>query len=104
MKLGTSRRVIRRRAEENRCPHEAGMIEGAALRRIRENPGYALSFRNITFQHEDGVLTVRGRVSSFHMKQVLQTLLRGLEGVERIDNQAFVASDSDRRDPDPPSR
>lgn len=42
------------------------------------------------FQECDSVLTVRGSVPSFYLKQLLQTTLRGVEGVSRVDNQVEV--------------
>ncbi len=42
------------------------------------------------FECNNGVLVVRGCVPTFYLKQVLQTLLKGLEGVRRIDNQVQV--------------
>jgi len=35
---------------------------------------------------------LRGRVPSFYLKQILQTWLRRLDGVEQIDNQVDVVS------------
>ena len=45
------------------------------------------------FQYEcdRNVLTVRGIVPTFYLKQLLQAALKGLEGVVRIDNQVAVA-------------
>ena len=40
----------------------------------------------------DCMLQVRGRVPSFYLKQVLQTVLQDLAGVSRIDNQVDVVS------------
>lgn len=45
---------------------------------------------NFDFSWHGGVLTVRGSVPSFYLKQVLQTVLRRLDGVARIDNQVDV--------------
>jgi hypothetical protein len=42
------------------------------------------------FEHRDGVLTVRGRVPTFYLKQLLQTILKRIDGVERINNQVDV--------------
>jgi hypothetical protein len=42
-------------------------------------------------QCED-VLVVRGAVPSFYLKQVLQSVLKCLESVRRIDNQVVVVS------------
>ena len=41
---------------------------------------------------QDDVLVVRGAVPSFYLKQVLQTVLRDIDGVRQIDNQATVIS------------
>ena len=51
-----------------------------------------LSNRYVSLHHADGVLTIRGRLPSFYMKQILQTLLRDLDGVKRINNQTDVVS------------
>lgn len=48
----------------------------------------------VTVEYEDGVLLVRGCVPSFYLKQVLQTLLVNVEGVETIDNQVDVSCPS----------
>ncbi len=42
------------------------------------------------FEHRDGVLTVRGRVPTFYLKQLLQTILKRVDGVQRIDNRVDV--------------
>ena len=47
---------------------------------------------NFEFTHADEVLTVRGRVPTFYLKQMLQTMLMNLRGVSRIDNQVDVVS------------
>jgi hypothetical protein len=44
------------------------------------------------FDEESGVLTVAGTIPSFYLKQLVQSVLRTLTGVSRIDNQVQVAS------------
>jgi hypothetical protein len=44
------------------------------------------------FVHCDDVLTIRGSVPSFYLKQMLQSLLKNLDGVRWIDNQVDVVS------------
>jgi hypothetical protein len=44
------------------------------------------------FVKRNDVLTVRGRVPSFYLKQMLQTLLKDLDGVRWIDNQVEVVA------------
>ncbi len=46
--------------------------------------------RRVTGDFHEGILTLRGRVSSFYLKQVAQTLVQHLEGVERIVNRVEV--------------
>ena len=41
---------------------------------------------------QEDVLVVRGAVPSFYLKQVLQTVLRDVDGVRQIDNQVTVIS------------
>jgi hypothetical protein len=66
-------------------------VEDAARERLAETH-YARLFQQITVHYSDGVLTLRGRLPSFYLKQVLQTLLLDLEGVTRIDNGVEVAN------------
>ena len=40
----------------------------------------------------DDVLVVRGAVPSYYLKQVLQSVLKEVDGVRRIDNQVTVVS------------
>jgi hypothetical protein len=48
--------------------------------------------RHLTCQVHGQVLTICGRVPSYYMKQVAQSLLGQLEGVGTIDNQLDVQS------------
>ena len=49
----------------------------------------------VSCELHEGVLTLRGRVSSFYLKQVAQTLVRALGGVGKINNRLEVAAPSD---------
>jgi hypothetical protein len=51
--------------------------------------GRAGSFQ---FVQRDDTLVVRGCVPSFYLKQVLQTVLRTVDGVRSIDNQVDVVA------------
>ena len=48
------------------------------------------------FDCRDEVLVVSGKVRTFYLKQMLQSALRGLDGVRRIDNQVMVLSAATR--------
>ncbi|MEX0641528.1 MAG: BON domain-containing protein [Pirellulales bacterium] len=48
--------------------------------------------RQIEFACRDEVLIVRGMVPTFYLKQMLQTVLKELEGVRLVQNQVTVIS------------
>jgi hypothetical protein len=53
---------------------------------------YRFIFGKVTWHYNDGQLTLRGCVPSFHLKQLLQELLRGIEHVTQITNSVDVVS------------
>lgn len=67
-------------------------VELLARRMLAEKCTFAFCFNQVTFSYSQGVLTLDGRLPSFYLKQVLQTVLRDLDGVTRIDNQVNVVS------------
>ena len=46
--------------------------------------------RHLTCEFHEGMLTLRGWVSSFYMKQLAQAALQGLSEVERVVNHLEV--------------
>jgi hypothetical protein len=73
-----------------------GMLDGllAARRIVANSPYFRGRADTFEFFQYDRVLLVRGQVPSFYLKQVLQTLLRELPGVERVDDRVTVVSAS----------
>lgn len=67
-------------------------VLAAATSRLRKSNYHELHLISCVF-HE-GVLTLRGRVSTFYLKQIAQTLIASLEGVERVNNRLEVATRS----------
>jgi len=53
---------------------------------------YSFSFPKVNWHYVDGILTLRGSVASFHLKQILQTLLRDIEHVQQLVNNVDVVS------------
>ena len=51
---------------------------------------YRFVFNKVTWHFETGFLTLSGCVPSFYLKQMLQELLRGIEHVERLQNDVDV--------------
>jgi hypothetical protein len=80
---------------QSQCPLTTGpAVADLARGRLNERCPYAFFFREIQLEFADGVLTAKGRVASFYLKQLLQTFLREVEGINRIDNQVDVVSSS----------
>ena len=50
-------------------------VEQQAKQRVSEGCPYAYYFRGITYHFEEGVLTLRGRVPTYYLKQILQQRL-----------------------------
>jgi hypothetical protein len=86
--LANEVRVLRGSAESR----SAAEMEQAAREWIAENCPYQYYFRYVEFQFYKGVLTLHGRVHSFYLKQVLQSVLGELPEIERVDNHVEVVS------------
>jgi len=69
---------------------EKQVVEAGAQSRLRASGYRQLHF--VSCEFHEGVLTLRGHVSTFHMKQVAQTLVRDLDGVGEINNRLEVAA------------
>lgn len=64
-------------------------ITEAAQVRLQHSP--YRSIRRISCRFENGVLTLVGQVPTFHHKQLAQTAVAGLSGVNQVDNQIEVS-------------
>jgi len=58
---------------------------------IRLQQSLYSELRRVLCNYRRGILTLYGVVSSFHVRQIAQELVQGLEGIEVIDNQLVVA-------------
>lgn len=67
-------------------------VAAAVQRRLRAECPYAFCYRDVTFEYADGVLTIRGRVPSFYLRQVLISFVRELDQIAAIDDQLDVVS------------
>jgi hypothetical protein len=59
---------------------------------VQTNPYFSTRASQFDFELAGDVLVVRGRLPSFHLKQMLQSLLGKVEGVARVDNRVHVVS------------
>jgi osmotically-inducible protein OsmY len=62
-------------------------------RRLRESSYYYLRTINCAF--DEGVLTLRGRVPSYYLKQTVQALAEKVEGVQQVINLVDVMYPAD---------
>ena len=67
-------------------------VEDLVHRKLAESGYFTCRSKEIECECHHGVLTLRGRVPSFYLKQMVQTVLKDVEGIERIDNQVDVVS------------
>jgi osmotically-inducible protein OsmY len=67
---------------------EDEIIERRITRRLRTSP--YLSVRRVTCRFHEGMLRLQGRVPSYYLKQMAQTMVLEMEGVDEIDNQLEV--------------
>lgn len=68
-------------------PHQRQVLDGVGRR--LQTSGYH-QHRRIAFDLHEGVLTLRGIVSSFFLKQVAQALVADVVGVEEVSNRLEV--------------
>ena len=61
--------------------------------RLRGSTYHAL--RVVTCHCDTGVVTLTGQVSSFHLKQMAQTIVGSLDDVARVDNRIEVLEHHD---------
>jgi hypothetical protein len=75
---------------------QAAEVAGEVLKRVKGTLSRSCHFtrhwREISCHFEKGVLTLHGSVPTFYLKQVLQSILKDVPGVTRIDNRVDVVS------------
>jgi len=67
-------------------------VEELAQQLLARHPDFHGRAGNFEYEYRHDVLIVRGCVPSFYLKQVLQTVLKEVEGVACIDNRVDVIS------------
>ena len=68
---------------------DATAVAEAAIERLRASPYKAM--RRVSCRCERGVLFLRGRLFSFHEKQVAQEVVAKVNGVTRVVNEIEVS-------------
>ena len=70
-------------------PKEKQVVEAAARARLQRSLYPEL--RHVSCEFHEGLLTLRGRVPSYYLKQVAQTAVYRIEGVGELNNRLQVA-------------
>ncbi|HTU23744.1 MAG TPA: BON domain-containing protein [Pirellulales bacterium] len=66
----------------------APSLEEQAQRRLRESPYYFL--KQVTCHYSQGVLTLRGTVPMWQLRQFAESIVARVEGVRVIENEVEV--------------
>jgi hypothetical protein len=81
------------KATNSREVHERRLIiEQQAYSLVDSHCHFHRRAGRFEFQCHEDVLIVRGNVPTFYLKQLLQCVLRDVEGIRAIDNQVMVIS------------
>jgi len=72
------------------APSVCAELAMRARRQLAAHSQFQRRVDSFAFEVLGDTLVVRGRVPSFYLKQLVQTVLRDLEGVRWIDNQLEV--------------
>jgi osmotically-inducible protein OsmY len=92
--LSEKRYVLRSDSRVEFSPRsEKEMMENRAASRLKRSPYPEV--RRIVCEFHEGVLTLRGHVSSFYLKQLAQTAILGMDGVGELNNQLEVETPPD---------
>jgi osmotically-inducible protein OsmY len=79
---------------QNHCLANACNIVAAAVRRL-EQALHGSIRQYVRVDYREGVLVLRGQAKSYYHKQLIQEAVRGIDGVEDIEN-SVNATDSNR--------
>lgn len=75
-----------------------GELRTDAERQAREILAHNSHFRGRTktfsFRLQDDVLTVRGSVPTYYLKQLIRSLLKNVKGIRHVDDQVDVVASS----------
>lgn len=57
-------------------------VRDLAEKRLQSNPYLAL--KNVSCEYSDGVLTLRGRLPTYYLRQIAQAAVSGMDGVRAV--------------------
>ena len=80
------KRLLQQVEQKAGLSKERQVVQTQAQSQLRKSGYHELRF--VLCEFHEGVLTLRGRVPSFYLKQVAQELIRRLDGAEEVNNQS----------------
>ena len=83
-------RLLQPQEQEPGLSNETPVVQTEAQARLRKS-GYR-ELHLVSCEFHEGVLTLRGRVSSYYLKQLAQELIRRLDGAEEVNNRLEVVA------------
>ena len=84
------KRLLQQVEQEAGLSKEKRVVQAEAQSRLRKSGYRELHF--VSCEFHEGVLTLRGRVSSFHLKQVAQEVIRRPDAVGEVNNRLEVVA------------
>ncbi len=84
------KRLLQQAEQKAGLSKERQVVQTQAQSRLRKSGYHELRF--VLCEFHEGVLTLRGQVPSFYLKQVAQELIRRLDGAEEVNNRLEVAA------------
>jgi osmotically-inducible protein OsmY len=67
-------------------------LSGAARNHLEAHPHFRGRLTDVVIMHEGKTVTLRGRLPSFYLKQLVQEAVRHVPGVQRVRNMIDVVS------------
>ena len=89
--MATAQRTFDLNGQPNQLNRIEIAVSESVHRRLTDCP-YSYCFNRVVSTYAFGTLTLEGSVASFYLKQVLQSLLRDMEYVDRIANYVQVVN------------
>jgi osmotically-inducible protein OsmY len=82
------------------APSQAIVEIAEGAERVLRNNAY-LALKNVTCEYREGVLTLRGCLPTYYLKQMAQTAVAHLKGVRQVVNEIEVVAGGRRLSPCP---
>jgi hypothetical protein len=82
------KRLVESAKQSVSSPSEKEVVEANVRSKLQQSCYQQV--RCVSCQFHEGVLTLRGRVSSYYLKQIVQTLVFRMDGVVELNNRVEV--------------